>query len=196
MWFVLRLNKFWPKGIMDAGLGKQTGDVVSSQKSSAQEEYFRYMLLQAKLENLAKPDVNPILKVQSEREAIEMSILENLIQITESSPEFAQIADITGSRDRYEQARVLSEVVYDKVRAENILGFYTPSRDALQNHFITRTNKATDRRTIAGQRSMDTSLRAASIAFSATAGASRTLSAVSGGAIGGTPGAASPAGSA
>ena len=34
---------------MDAGLGKQTGDIVSSKKASAQEEYYRYMLLKEKL---------------------------------------------------------------------------------------------------------------------------------------------------
>jgi hypothetical protein len=38
-----------------------------------------------------------LLTIQSEREAIEMSILQNLINITESSPEFAQVVDITAA---------------------------------------------------------------------------------------------------
>ena len=136
---------------MDAGLGKQTGDIVSSKKSS-QEEYYKYKLLEAKLKNASDALADPLLKVQSEREAIELSILRNLIEITESSPEFAQITDITGSRDRYEQARILSEVVYDKVRAEQILGFYTPGPDALKKHFLDRTDKALQHRSGSGAR--------------------------------------------
>jgi hypothetical protein len=120
---------------MDAGEGKQTGDIVSSKKTSAQEEYYRYMLLEAKLKNLKDGASDDLLKVQSEREVIEMNILRKLMGITESSPEFSQVVDITGSRDRYEQARILSEVVYDKVRAETILSFYTPEKAGMERYF-------------------------------------------------------------
>lgn len=119
---------------MDTGEGKQTGDIVSAKKASAQEEYYRYMLLEAKLRN-QKEGSDPLLQVQSEREVIEMTILRKLMGITESSPEFSQVVDITGSRDRYEQARVLSEVVYDKVRAETILSFYTPEKAGMEEYF-------------------------------------------------------------
>ena len=119
------------------------GDIVSKVKSSAQEEYYRYMLLEAKLKNIKAGDgADKLLTVQSEREKIEMDILRNLIQITESSPEFSQVVDITGSRDRYEQARLLSEIVYDKVRSERILSFYTPSKDSMVGYFDERTNDA------------------------------------------------------
>jgi hypothetical protein len=127
--------------------GKQTGDIVSAKKASAQEEYYRYMLLEAKLKNMnggpnsVKDD---LLTVQSEREKIEMDILRNLINITESSPEFSQVVDITGSRDRYEQARLLSEIVYDKVRSERILSFYTPDKASMTNYFDTKTALAYD----------------------------------------------------
>ena len=131
---------------MDAGLGKQTGDIVSAKKGSAAEEYYRYMLLKEKLAVLKDSESNPLLKVQSEREAIEMSILGNLISITESSPEFSQVVDITGSRDRYEQARILSEVVYDKARAEQILSWYVPSVDSLKGHFKSRIDQTTKAR--------------------------------------------------
>lgn len=122
---------------MDAGEGKQSADIVSNKKASAQDEYYRYMLLEAKLKNLKDPDgnVDELLKVQSEREVIEMNILRKLMSITESSPEFSQIVDITGSRDRYEQARILSEVVYDKIRAETILSFYTPDKGKMETYF-------------------------------------------------------------
>lgn len=170
---------------MDAGLGKQTGDIVSSKKSS-QEEYYKYKLLEAKLKNARDPDADELLKVQSEREAIELSILRNLVEITESSPEFAQITDITGSRDRYEQARILSEVVYDKVRAEQILGFYTPGQDALKKHFTDRTAKAVAQRGSAGRTAMDATLAASGASASATAGLLRTVSAATGGGQGNT----------
>ena len=108
---------------------------------SAADEYYKYRLLQAKLEKsgLAAGDRDKILQSQSEREAIELQILLRLSDITESSPEWAQVVDITGSRDRFEQAKRLAETVYDKVRAEAILGFYTPEKTALQQHFANRT---------------------------------------------------------
>ena len=150
---------------MNAGEGKQTGDVVSAKKGSAQEEYYKYMLLKEKLKQSGEGEgdggfKHPLLQVQSEREAIEMQILKKLITITESSPEFSQVADITGSRDRYEQARILSEVVYDKVRAEAILGFYTPDKDVLQNHFVERTLKSSEGRTGKLQKLASAELRA------------------------------------
>lgn len=165
---------------MDSGLGKQTGDIVSS-KHSSQEEYYKYMLLKAKLEARENPGAHPLLQVRSEKEDIEFSILDNLIHITESSPEFSQIVDITGSRDRYEQARILAEVVYDKVRAEQILGFYTPDRNTLSAHFTARTNKATAQRTN-GSRTMSSSLANAT-GRSATAAIGSALSNLTGGAV-------------
>ena len=130
---------------MDTGEGKQSADIVSAKKGSAQEEYYRYMLLEAKLKNLKDSASDELLKVQSEREVIEMTILRKLMGITESSPEFSQVVDITGSRDRYEQARILSEVVYDKIRAETILSFYTPEKAGMEEYFkkLTAASAAT-----------------------------------------------------
>ena len=125
---------------MDAGHGKQLGDIVSKKGGSAAEDYYRYMLLKEKVKNGLGDE--SLLTFQSEKEAIEMSILSNLLNITESSPEFSQVVDITGSRDRYEQARILAEVVYDKARAEQILSWYTPNKTSLTDHFTARTNKA------------------------------------------------------
>jgi hypothetical protein len=127
---------------MDAKDGHQSADIVSHKGRSAQEEYYRYKLLESKLKNLQDDNADPLLTVTSEREAIEMNILRKLILITESSPEFSQVVDITGSRDRYEQARILSEVVYDKVRAETILGFYTPPPTEMKRYFLDRTGEA------------------------------------------------------
>ena len=122
---------------------------------SAADEYYKYKLLEAKLakSKLDSGDQNKILQSQSEREAIELQILLRLSDITESSPEWAQVVDITGSRDRFEQAKRLAETVYDKVRAEAILGFYTPEKSALQQHFANRTRASAQVRSnyLAGQ---------------------------------------------
>ena len=131
---------------MSSRKDEMPGDVVTGQKysngSSAQDEYYRYALLQEKLKNsgaINETAKDKIKKASSERETIELQILERLVDVTESSPEFAQLTDITGSRDRYEMARILAETVYDKMRAESILQFYTVPKETLQKHFAQRT---------------------------------------------------------
>jgi hypothetical protein len=68
-----------------------------------------------------------------------MMILQQLTDITESSPEFAQVVDMTGTKDRYKQAEKLAADVYDSVRAKSILAMYTPSDETLRGHFKART---------------------------------------------------------
>ena len=123
----------------------QAGDLIghtgnhSSVAGSAQDQYYRYMLMKEKLTNRNDAIVPDVLKATSEREEIEYQILEKLVKITESSPEFAQIVSITGSTDRFEQARILAEAVYDKVRAEQVLSFYTPDKKVLMENFYSKT---------------------------------------------------------
>ena len=133
---------------------EQSGDILngsfhssSGNHGSAADQYYRYMLLKEKLVNKKDSNIPDILKATSEREEIEHQILEKLINITESSPEFAQIVSLTGSSDRFEQARILSEAVYDKLRAEQILGFYTPNKDALLKNFYDKTQRSSEERT-------------------------------------------------
>ena len=119
----------------------QAGDLVSAGghsaiNGSAQEQYYRYMLMKEKLAHKGEAG---ILGATSEREDIEHNILEKLVKITESSPEFAQIVSITGSSDRFEQARILGATVYDKVRAEQVLSFYTPDKKELEESFYRKT---------------------------------------------------------
>ena len=130
-------------------------DVVTGQKysngPSAADEYYRFRLLMAKLDNtnaIGDAAKAKIRKASSERETIELQILEKLVDITESSPEFSQLTDITGSRDRYEMARILAETVYDKMRAESILQFYTVPKADLQAHFAKRTIASTAARSV------------------------------------------------
>ena len=122
------------------------GDIVNGthyEKGSPAEEYFKYMLLKEKFkvrtDASLSAEAKKLLGHQSEREEIEMMILQQLTDITESSPEFAQVVDMTGTKDRYKQAEKLAADVYDKVRAEQILAMYTPSSDTLRGHFKART---------------------------------------------------------
>ena len=119
-------------------IGSTTGN-HSSVQGSAQEQYYRYMLMKEKITNKGNASVPEVLRATSEREEIEYKILEKLVKITESSPEFAQLVSITGSTDRFEQARILAEAVYDKVRAEQVLSFYTPDRKELLENFYSKT---------------------------------------------------------
>jgi hypothetical protein len=127
----------------------ESGNVVSQGSSSAQERYFNYMLMKEKLK--AGADVpegrgRRIVASLSEKEEIEQQILDKLTGIKESSPEFSQVSEITGSTDKFEMARELASLVYDKTRAEQILSFYTPSQDALKEQFIrSQTSSAAGR---------------------------------------------------
>ena len=127
---------------------EKIADIVNGTKydghGTAAEEYYRTKLLKLKLEKvgadtLSAADKQKIQNATSEREGIELQILAKLSDITESSPEFAQVVDLTGTKDRYEQAKRLAEVTYDRIRSEQILRFYTPSKDAMAQHFKSRT---------------------------------------------------------
>lgn len=112
----------------------EQGNVVSQGGSSASERYYNYMLMKEKLAGV--DDSEKVLKSRSEKEEIEYQILVKLAGIKESSPEFSQVSEITGSTDKFEMARELASLVYDKTRAEQILSFYTPSKKALEAQFF------------------------------------------------------------
>lgn len=125
------------------------GDNYASKAGSAQERYYRHMLLKEKLsdgEGKVSGENLKILQNKSERERIEIEILRDIMTYKESSPEFSQLVDLTGSRDVYAQAQFLAETVYDKMRAEEILGFYTPSKDTLRANFAMNTGAAIKKR--------------------------------------------------
>lgn len=112
----------------------EQGNVVSQGSASASERYYNYMLMKEKL--AGKAGAEDVLKSRSEKEEIEYQILVKLAGIKESSPEFSQVSEITGSTDKFEMARELASLVYDKTRAEQILSFYTPSQAALKAQFF------------------------------------------------------------
>lgn len=116
----------------------EVGNAVSQGAGSAQERYYNYMLMKAKLEAVPNQEARAakIIGSLSEKEEIEQQILYKLTGIKESSPEFSQVSEITGSTDKFEMARELASLVYDKTRAEQILSFYTPSQTALKKQFF------------------------------------------------------------
>lgn len=114
------------------------GRAVVKSSSSPQDEYFRFMLLKEKLGT----DNNDILKAKSEQDEVEIQILKKLVRVRESTPEWNQVVDLTGSRNRYEQARILAEIAYEKQKAEKILGFYVPSSTELGAIFTDTDNAA------------------------------------------------------
>lgn len=126
------------------------GDIVNGshyESGSPADQYYKYMLMKEKLA-FAKPELrDKLLSHRSEREDIELMILNQLSDITESSPEFAQVVDMTGTKDRYKQAEKLAADVYDKVRATQILQMYTPAEKELTAHFKARTLPSALKRT-------------------------------------------------
>jgi hypothetical protein len=109
-----------------AGLGRAT--IKAS--ASPQDEYFRYMLMKEKL-----GAGSSILSAKSEQDEVEIKILEKLINVRESTPEWNQVVDLTGSKNRFEQARILAEIAYEKEKAEKVLSFYVPSKATLAGIF-------------------------------------------------------------
>ena len=95
----------------------------------------------------AKRKYEKILAHQSELETLEMETLARLVEVSESSPEWAQIVAITGSKNRFTQARILAEAQYDKIRAEMLLNFYTPNKNVLKKHFVDRNTASAKVRT-------------------------------------------------
>lgn len=126
-------------------IGKSTGNHASI-TGSAQEQYYRYMLMKEKEAAKKDSDLPAYLKATSEVEDIETGILEKLVKITESSPEFAQVRSLTGTDDRFEQARILANAVYSKIQAEQILSFYTPEASVLRKNFYDKTLASAEER--------------------------------------------------
>ena len=80
------------------------GDVINGTKCTggdAQQEYYKLRLLQEKPKNapggLDSAFAKKVLNQRSEKEEIEWLVLAKLADITESSPEFAQVRDLTAA---------------------------------------------------------------------------------------------------
>jgi hypothetical protein len=113
---------------------------------SPQDEYFKYQLLKEKLEG--KADL--FLKAQSEQDQVMIKILNKISQVGESTPEFSQLVEMTGTRNRMLQAEKLAALVYEKEKAEKILSFYAPSASEVEKVFTLTNTNATNLRSGGG----------------------------------------------
>lgn len=124
---------------MESNPRHNTADIVGEEKKGgAAEDYHRFMLMKEKIKLMKSTSAAPedvaakkILGHMSEKEVIELGILERLNDITESSPEWSQVSELTGSEDRFTMARILAESVYQKAKKEKIMSFYTQSKTDL-----------------------------------------------------------------
>ena len=123
------------------------GDVIKRAEhhagSSAQEQLARWQLMSNKLSIANAPGASDIAKRilgnMSEVEELRLQILDDIIDYKESTPEFAQLYNLTGSKDPYEQADWLAEKIYEQQRAESIMAIYTPGKKSVQAKFIKAT---------------------------------------------------------
>jgi hypothetical protein len=157
------------------------GDVINGTKytgGDAQQEYYKLKLLQEKLKLTpggTSEFAKKVLGQKSEKEEIEWLILAKLADITESSPEFAQVRDLTGTENKMDQAKKLAEISYNRLRAEQVMSWYSADKEDMLAHFYNRTKKSADVRNPAinnGAEKYKTS-SAASALFSAATGTGR-----------------------
>ena len=120
---------------------EELGDAFNAGKvaSNAAHDYFSFMLLKEKLKAQNVPEDSDLFKrvvgSRSEKEALELHIL-SVIQgpeYGESSANFSQLVDLTGSRDKIQQAKFLAEKVYEREATKMILNRFAPPPRALQN---------------------------------------------------------------
>ena len=105
---------------IDSGNPGNFSGAAMTAKASAQEDYYRYMLLKERLgEN------NAILKAKSEKDIIMEEILAKLVNVRESTAEWSEVVALTGSENRFSQAERLAEIAWEKRRAELVLAKYT-----------------------------------------------------------------------
>jgi hypothetical protein len=102
-------------------------DLLNAKKSSAADEYYRFMLRKAKLESVNETssgltaDELKALSETSTREKVELKTLARLYMLDDHSPEFLQVKAITGSHNREEIASKLTDRYMEKIQVENVL---------------------------------------------------------------------------
>lgn len=119
-------------------------DLLNAKKSSAADEYYRFMLRQAKLNAVSAnstsgltPDELKALTETSTKEKVELKTLARLYMLDDHSPEFLQVKAITGSHTREEIASKLTDRYMEKIQVEEVLDkFIAPTTNR------TRVNNA------------------------------------------------------
>lgn len=123
---------------LDSGNPANIGTVGTTAKSSASEDFFRYMLLKERLGSAGKE----ILEAKSEKDQIMEGILRKIVRVRESTPEWSELVSLTGSENRFVMAEKLAEIAWDKKRAELVLEKYVGSGSHLETIYKESQTKA------------------------------------------------------
>lgn len=114
---------------------EELGDAFNAGKvaHNAAHDYFSFMLLKEKLQaqgiREGTPLYNRVVGSRSEKEALELHILAVIQgdEYGESSANFSQLVDLTGTRDKISQAKFLAEKVYEREATKMILNRFAPN---------------------------------------------------------------------
>jgi hypothetical protein len=113
---------------------EELGDALNAGRvvNDAAHNYYSFMLLKEKLKAQGISEgsalFNRVVGSRSEKEALELHIL-SVIQgdeYGESSANYSQLVDLTGSRDKITQAKFLAEKVYEREATKMILNRFAP----------------------------------------------------------------------
>jgi len=113
---------------------EELGDALNAGRvvNDAAHNYYSFMLLKEKLKAQGVQEgsalYSRVVGSRSEKEALELHIL-SVIQgdeYGESSANYSQLVDLTGSRDKITMAKFLAEKVYEREATKMILNRFAP----------------------------------------------------------------------
>jgi hypothetical protein len=113
---------------------EELGDALNAGRvvNDAAHNYYSFMLLKEKLKAQGVQEgsalFSRVVGSRSEKEALELHIL-SVIQgdeYGESSANYSQLVDLTGSRDKITMAKFLAEKVYEREATKMILNRFAP----------------------------------------------------------------------
>jgi len=118
---------------------EELGDALNSGRvaQDAAHNYYSYMLLKEKLnqQDVGEEVKKRVLGATSEKEALELHIL-TVIQgegYGESTANYSQLVDLTGTRDKLQMAKFLAEKVYEREATKMILNRFAPAPNVATN---------------------------------------------------------------
>jgi hypothetical protein len=125
---------------------EELGDALNAGNlaSKAQTDYYSFMLLKEKLQaqgispaagGNAAALYTRLVGSRSEKEAMELHILAVIQgdEYGESSANYSQLVDLTGTRDKIQMAKFLAEKVYEREATKMILNRFAPPPTAAPN---------------------------------------------------------------
>jgi len=121
---------------------EELGDALNAGRvvNDAAHNYYSFMLLKEKLKAQGVREgsdlYSRVVGSRSEKEALELHIL-SIIQgegYGESSANYSQLVDLTGTRDKISMAKFLAEKVYEREATKMILNRFAPPPGAAVNN--------------------------------------------------------------